>query len=99
MCEIQLELNISNIDQSDANLSQCDVDTKLQNMQLQLDALNESMSKVRKKLFARVSELQKTCRNLEIQNQNLTKKLQQLTQERQDWNYLEGDNLFQLACS
>ncbi len=90
MCEIQLELNIENNSL---------IDSRLHELQLQIDAINASMSKVRKKLFAQVSELQKTCMSLELQNQDLVRKLRELSQEKEEWKYLEGDNLFQLACS
>lgn len=59
--------------------------------------MNDSMNKVRKKLFAQVGELQKICHTLETQNQELIQKLKDITGEKANWQYLQGESLFEIA--
>jgi hypothetical protein len=40
-------------------------------VQKKLDEMSESMSKVRKKLFAKMSEVEKICLSLQKENENL----------------------------
>lgn len=94
MTNIQLEFNINNISESEM---------KLLIMQKQLDEMNESMGKVRRKLFSEMGEVKKVCHNLQIQNEELRLKLKELKNEKTEWIYKTGDNLFdvrecQTAC-
>jgi hypothetical protein len=80
--ETQLKLNLEDLSKTEL---------KLQQMQLQVDLFCESMGKVRRKLFAEVSELKKLVNELKAENQELRGMLKQ---EPVDWSYAEGDYLF-----
>jgi hypothetical protein len=63
-------------------------------LQRQIDEINESARKVRKKLFAEIGQLKKLCTNLATQNFELKNKLNHITKEDDVWVYKEGCELF-----
>lgn len=85
MIEIQLELNIENKDPKDFQLD-C--------MQKQIDLMNESMGKVRKKLFSEISEMKKLYLNLHKENEELKTIIRKINHEKTEWVYTQGDYLF-----
>jgi len=62
MTAIQLEFNIGNNTESEL---------KFMEMQKKIDAMHESMNKVRKKLFAKIGEVEKICFRLQEENMHL----------------------------
>lgn len=87
MMNIQLELDLREV---------CLQDKKLQEMQTQIEFCIESFGKVRRKLFAEVSELKKICLDVKQENLLLKEKIRELTNKKKDWTYFQGDNLFYL---
>ncbi|RPJ71736.1 MAG: hypothetical protein EHM20_14390 [Alphaproteobacteria bacterium] len=83
---IQLELNFQ-----EKTFEQMTFDS----MQKQLDAMQESMHKVRKKLFGEVGEIKKICSALLSENEILRYKLNNLCQEKTEWFYKTEDSLFE----
>lgn len=88
MTAIQLEFNIEN---------ESDEDHKLYAMQKQIDCVNESMGKVRRKLFSELGEMKKLICELRTENQNLQETLKELKNEKLHWSYAQGDTLFNVA--
>lgn len=84
---IQLELNIKN---------ESEEDVKLSAMQKQIDAMSDSMGKVRRKLFAEVSEMKKQVATLQSENQLLKDILRDLKNEKTQWSYGENGFLFDI---
>lgn len=66
-------------------------------MQKQLEAMNESMHKVRKSLFAQLTEVQKLCLSLKDENAELKNQLKDLRIVKNEWVYHQNDSLFQKA--
>jgi hypothetical protein len=87
MNAIQLEFNIA--DESEA-------DAKIKFLQMQIDKMNESMDKVRRKLFAQMGEIQKLCHSLKQENQELKLALLNKNSEQEVWEYGQGEHLFLL---
>ncbi len=85
MGPIQLELNVLG-----------EKDSAFFVMQKQLESMNESLGKVRRKLFSEMSELKKICHKLECENVDLKNQLKELKNEKTDWSYKEGDCLFSM---
>lgn len=85
MVPIQLEFNTE-------DESECDA--KVRFLQKQIDTLNESMGKVRRKLFAQVGQLEKICLELKSENQELRKALQGKCNASTEWEYGQGEHLF-----
>ncbi len=85
MHQIQLEFNLDNLSKEQAHLSI---------LQKQIDDLNESMGKVRRKLFCEISELKKSYSELRKENHELKSKLMQACNEKTEWVYQEADCLF-----
>lgn len=82
---IQLELNFQ--DKSFQEMT-------LESMQKQLDAMHESMGKVRRKLFGEMGEMKKLYAALLAENENLKIKINSLSNEKTEWFYKTEDSLF-----
>lgn len=85
MNAIQLEFNLDDSDEYDIRLS-C--------MQKQLDAMNESMGKVRRKIFAEIGELKKLIHCLQQENELLKNRL--MESPKIDWDYSKNHELFSI---
>ncbi len=88
MNDIQLELNLQ--DKSFEEMT-------LISMQKQLDAMSESMGKVRRKLFGEMGEMKKLYAALFAENETLKLKLNELTHEKTEWVYQNGESLFEVC--
>ncbi len=86
----QLEFNL---------YSETEEDFKLSSMQKQIDEMNESVGKVRRKLFAEMTELKKAVALLKEQNYNLSCQVKELKQEKTEWVYAKEDCLFEVLES
>lgn len=84
---IQLQLNLEN--ESPENL-------KLNAMQKQIDVMNESVGKVRKKLFAELGEFKKLLHLLKGENENLKQSIREIKGEKIEWLYTQEDSLFEI---
>jgi peptidyl-tRNA hydrolase len=82
MNELQLEFNIENLSP---------LELKMQEMQKQIDSIEESAHKVRKKLFAKVGELEKLCAKMQ---KELDEKK---SQDAVVFNYNKTDCLFEIS--
>lgn len=87
MSTIQLELNIQGAS---------DNDMKLDIMQKQIDSMNESMGKVRRKLFAEVGILKKSLLELANENQTLKNQFMKLEDKKTEWTYGQNGLLFDI---
>jgi len=85
MNAVQLELNIDQWSEEDV---------KFKNMQIQIDAMNESMGKVRRKLFSQMGEMQKMCLAIKQENDILKERLNVVQNAKNEWTYGQGDCLF-----
>ncbi len=83
---IQLELNFQ--DKSFEEMT-------LISMQKQMDAMQESMHKVRKKLFGELGEVKKLYAALFQENETLKVKINTLSNEKTEWFYKTEDSLFE----
>jgi hypothetical protein len=72
---------------------------KLYLMQKRLDEFCLSMDKVRRKLFAELSDVKRVCADVQEENRELKKALYKLSGQREEWVYLQGDYLFELVAS
>lgn len=90
MNEIQLELNVENRSESEI---------KLDMMQKQIEAIADSTGKVRRKLFAEMTEIKKACLALRLENQDLKDKLRSSSNEKVEWLYAKDEHLFILKES
>lgn len=88
MTDIQLKFNIE--DKSSEEM-------KFSIMQNQIDALNESMGKVRRKLFAEVGVIKKMYVEIQLENEKLKKELSLLKNEKTQWIYCQDECLLQEA--
>ena len=91
---IQLEFNVDNESESDVKFSL---------MQKQIDVMNESMGKVRRKLFGEMSEMKKNYQELKNENEALKQQLKEIKNEKDEWYYTKEGALFgvresQAAC-
>lgn len=68
--------------------------TQLESMQHQMDQMRASMDKVRKKLFAELSEVKKTIGSLELENEQLRAILKELKDHKTEWQYCQDGHLF-----
>jgi ABC-type phosphate transport system auxiliary subunit len=87
MQELQLELNIFNKSPEELRFLE---------MQQQIDAMCESMGKVRRKLFAEMTEMKKQYTSLQNENAELRSALRHLKGDKFEWTYQENGNLFNL---
>ncbi len=85
--DIQLELNIEN---KSAEEVHADI------MQKQIDALCESLTKTRKKLFAEVGALKKMLGEILIENDRLKDALSKTNHEKVEWLYKQDECLFEV---
>lgn len=74
------------------------VDLRLHQMQEQIDLMNQSMGKVRKRLFFELCEIKKRCDTLIHENQELKQQLQTLKDQKTEWIYGTSDYLFELKA-
>jgi len=83
---VQLELNFQQKSATELTLS---------SMQQQLDAMNESMGKVRRKLFGEMGEMKKLYAALFAENETLKTQIKTLMPEKTEWLYQNGETLFE----
>jgi hypothetical protein len=86
--DIQLEFNLEN---------KSPQDFRFEFLEKQLDKMNESMSKVRKRLFAEVGQLKKLHEDLYKENEHLKSILREMRNEKIEWIYKKEDCLFDVA--
>lgn len=80
-----LELNIE---------SELETGNRFEDMQKQIELMDESMGKVRRSLFAQMTELKKLCLELKTENQEMKNILGKLSNEKTKWIYGQNDCLF-----
>ena len=85
MNAIQLEFNLDCENKEDLKFSQ---------MQKQINEMNDSMGKVRRKIFNEVGELKKLVYELKRENEELKVEVKRLRNEKTEWLYAQGDYLF-----
>jgi hypothetical protein len=85
MVAIQLEFDIEN---------KCDVERKIDYMEKHIAALDNSLTSVRKRLFAEVNQLRKMCDKLNRENHDLRYKI---VGEKIEWNYESDEVLFEVV--
>lgn len=85
MGAIQLELKLDD---------KTDLETKVRHMELQVAAMEESMGKVRRKLFAQMGEIQKLCVALYAENQHLKSIVTGKDSDKVEWIYGQNGCLF-----
>lgn len=83
----QLEFNIE-----DKSLEEM----KFYYMQKQIDAMVDSMGKVRRKLFSEMTEFKKIFYELKKENEELKSQLNILNNKKTEWSYSQNGNLFEL---
>jgi hypothetical protein len=81
--EIQLELPMA---QSQGPMAE---------MQVQIDAMAESMGKVRRKLFAKMSELERAYLSIEAENHDLKCAIRDIRGDKMEWLYCQNGSLFE----
>ncbi len=64
--------------------------------QQQLNLMNESMGKVRRKLFAEIGEVKKLYANLLAENESLKLQIRQIVSEKTEWVYDRDGFLFDM---
>ncbi len=69
-------------------------DVRFSNMKKQIDALNDSMGKVRRKLFAELTEIKKLYTALKIENESMRSILSEMNHEKTQWAYGQNGCLF-----
>lgn len=84
---MQLEFNFDN---------KTPEELKLEEMQKQIDELNESMGKVRRKLFAEMGEIKKLYMEMKNENELLKSILKENENEKEktQWSYAQENYLF-----
>jgi DNA repair exonuclease SbcCD ATPase subunit len=86
---VQLEFNLDN---------KSSQEMQLYIMQKQIDQFCDSMGKVRKKLFAELTQMKKVCEELQKENENLKCLLKEIKNEsnikKMQWTYGQNDCLF-----
>lgn len=85
---IQLELNVDNKTPEEMHLLI---------MQKQIDEMNLSMGKVRRKLFSEITEVKKQCAEMALENQKLKTLLGELRNEPLSWVYKKNESLFEVV--
>lgn len=76
---------------------QSKIEAQLSHMQSQISAMKDSMDRVRRRLFAQMSEIQKMCLLLQSENMDLKSKIDE--KKKIDWIYGENGNLFETPRS
>lgn len=87
MESLQLEFNID--DMSEENV-------KFSTLQKQIDMMNETFGKVRRKLFCEMGELKKLYLSIQKENFELKERLRSLNHQKIEWIYAQNDYLFEL---
>ncbi|MEN6512242.1 MAG: hypothetical protein ABFD00_10500 [Chloroherpetonaceae bacterium] len=82
---IQLEFNLENKTNEEIQLSI---------LQKQVDQMNDSMGKVRRKLFSELGEVKKICSELQQENYDLKNLIKELKNEKTSWLYKTEGRLF-----
>lgn len=85
---IQLELNLDN---------KSSQDLAFEEMRRQLAEMNESMGKVRRKLFAELGEVKKQYIEIKNENESLKSTLHLLKNQKTEWLYHTNDSLFEVS--
>lgn len=88
MHEIQLQLDIG---------AESLQDKKLLAMQSQIQLMNESFGKVRRKLFAEMNEIKKLYLQMKQENRELREQLRAIGHPSTQWTYSVGESLFEVA--
>lgn len=84
---IQLEFNIED---------KTDDQVKFDLMQKQIDAMNDSMGKVRRKIFSEVGDLKKLVFGLQQENETLKNQLNMMQNIKTEWVYSQDNELFKV---
>jgi len=87
MNPIQLEFDLNN----DAGK-----DPELLSLRQEVEAMKESMGKVRRKMFSELGELKKGYLALYLEHEKAKEDLRKLKNEKIEWVYGEGEYLFQV---
>ena len=87
MNPIQLEFDLNN----DAGKN-----PELLSLRQEMEAMKNSVGKVRRKMFAELGEMKKTYFALYVEAEKMKDDLRKLKQEKTDWIYKEGEYLFQI---
>ena len=90
MNPIQLEFDLNN----DAGK-----DPELISLRQEMEAMKESVGKVRRKMFAELGEMKKTYFAVYMELEKAKDDLRKLKNEKTDWIYMEGEHLFQVNHS
>lgn len=88
MGSVQLEFNLD---------GKSDEDVRFSHIQKQVDEMSVSVGKVRKRLFAELSEVKKLCADLVHQNEALKKELADLKDQKTEWLYCQDGFLLKQA--
>jgi len=85
---IQLEFNLESLSPEQLTLSI---------MQNQLHVMNESMGKVRRKLFAELGEVKRMYLQMKTENEELKSKIHLIGHAKTEWLYQTRDSLFEVS--
>ena len=83
--DVQLEFNLE--DKTPEEL-------KVYYLQKQIQEMNESLGKMRRRMFAEIGELKKVFANVLSENELLKSQMKELKNEREEWTYKENGSLF-----
>lgn len=83
---IQLEFDLDNTENQEIFV-----------IQKQIDQLNESLGKARRKLFAEMGELKKLYHQVLEENQELKNLVEDLKKQKPTWEYFQNDDLFKIG--
>jgi len=83
--DIQLEFNLE--DKTPEEL-------KVYYLQKQIQEMNESLGKMRRRMFAEIGELKKVFAKVLSENELLKSQVKELKNEREEWTYKENGSLF-----
>jgi hypothetical protein len=70
---------------------------KLDEMQKQLDQMDESMGKVRRRLFSELSQVKKLYEELQSENEILKSMIKEKKNEKTQWTYGQEGYLFYVS--
>lgn len=73
------------------------LDTGKDAMFLEIEALRDSMGKVRRKVFCELSETKKLLFSVQTELVDLKNQLLELQSKKMDWEYIQGEDLFTLV--
>jgi hypothetical protein len=82
---IQLEFDLHFVDPQDK---------KFILLQKQIDTMEESMGKVRRKLFAEWQSVKKLCEELKQENECLKSMILEMKSKKNEWSYGKDGSLF-----